>query len=159
MVVTQKLNPTPLWLMAIVIGLLALPTIVAAQEITDDDVNRVAQQLFCPTCESVPVDVCPTQVCQDWRSEIRTQLEDGRSDEEILAYFANRYGEGVLANAPTSGIGLVIWIAPVIIVLAGLIVFWRYMNRLQRPQASLNPPSPSDNPDIMARLEEEINNG
>lgn len=158
MVVKQKFMLTALWLLPAVIGLLMLPATIAAQEITDDDVNRVAQQLFCPTCESVPVDVCPTQVCQDWRSEIRAQLQDGRSDEEILTYFANRYGEGVLANAPTSGIGLMIWLTPVVIVLAGLLVFWRYMNRLQRPSPSPIPPAPSDNPDIMTRLEEEINN-
>ena len=42
--------------------------------VTDDDVNRVAQQLFCPTCESVPVDVCPTQVCSDWPAAARLRF-------------------------------------------------------------------------------------
>ena len=30
---------------------------------TDDDVNAVAKQLYCPVCENTPIDVCPTQAC------------------------------------------------------------------------------------------------
>ncbi len=99
--------------------------------VTDDDVNRVASQLYCPTCESVPVDVCPTEVCSDWRNEIRSQLATGRSDDEILDYFAVRYGNGVLANPPAEGFGLLIWIVPTLVVLGGAVWFVRYLGRLQ----------------------------
>ena len=143
----------------------ALTAAALAQDVTDDDVNRVASQLFCPTCEAVPVDVCPTQVCQDWRTEIRNQLSDGRSDEEILTYFATRYGEGVLANVPTSsGIGLIIWIVPIVIVTFTLLIFglifwllrWR---RQSAPPQSLNPAKSQTvtiEEGILAQLEQEI---
>lgn len=122
--------------------LMGWTAIAAAQDVTDDDVNRVAQQLYCPTCESVPVDVCPTQVCQDWRVEIRSQLTEGRSDEEILNYFADRYGEGVLANAPTSGFGLLLWLAPLLIVALGGFAFWRTMSTLRQNDSGHIPPPP-----------------
>src|SRR5260221_3230838 len=35
--------------------------------VTDNDVNRVARQLYCPVCENIPLDVCPTQACAQWR--------------------------------------------------------------------------------------------
>lgn len=115
---------------------LLLPFPVLAQdsdeEVTDDDVNRVAKQLFCPTCENTPVDVCPTQTCADWRALIRQQLEEGQSDEEILAYFAAQYGTGVLANPPREGFGWFLWIAPVVVGLGGVIFFAQYLSRLQR---------------------------
>lgn len=102
------------------------------EDVTDDDVNRVAKQLFCPTCENTPVDVCPTQTCSDWRDLIRQQLEEGRSDEEVLDYFAAQYGPQVLANAPREGFGWFLWIAPVVVVLGGVIFFARYMSHLQQ---------------------------
>ena len=119
-----------------IVLLLLLSTIVASAQddtsaVSDDEVNQVASQLFCPTCESVPVDVCPTEVCSDWRNEIRAQLEAGKEDQEILAYFATRYGNGVLANPRAEGFGLLIWLAPIIVLLGALIWFARYMSNLQ----------------------------
>lgn len=130
------------WIVFIFLALLIWAMPLSAQDVTDDDVNEVASQLYCPTCEAIPVDVCPTQVCQDWRQEIRTQLTAGRSEAEILAYFADRYGEGVLANAPAQGIGLVIWIVPIVIVLLVAAVFIRTMSGLRRQTDAPIPPPP-----------------
>ena len=43
---------------------------------SDDDVNEVAGQLYCPVCENIPLDVCPTQACGQWRDLIREKLVD-----------------------------------------------------------------------------------
>src|SRR4026208_1211951 len=67
---------------------------------TDDDVNRVAKQLYCPVCESTPLDVCPTEACRQWRDLIRSMLAEGKSDEEIKQYFVAQYGDRVLAEPP-----------------------------------------------------------
>ena len=37
---------------------------------TDDEVNAIAKRLYCPVCENVPLDVCPTQACAQWRELI-----------------------------------------------------------------------------------------
>ena len=44
---------------------------------SDDDVNRIAHQLYCPVCENVPLDVCGTQACAQWRELIREKLGQG----------------------------------------------------------------------------------
>ena len=126
---------------------LALPAF-AQIDITDDDVNRVANELFCPTCESMPVDVCPTEVCADWRAEIRRQLEEGATDDEILDYFAVRYGTGVLANPPAEGLGNFFWIGPILVVLLGLFIFGRQMQKLQTEAAKIE-----SNPDLGSQPE------
>ena len=54
--------------------LVLLPTAVYGQgEITDDEVNAVAKDVYCPVCESTPLDVCPTAACADWRELIRVK--------------------------------------------------------------------------------------
>ncbi|MFT7584854.1 MAG: cytochrome c-type biogenesis protein CcmH [Cellvibrionaceae bacterium] len=139
--------------------LFALP-VVGQTDVTDDDVNRVAQELFCPTCESVPVDVCPTEVCADWRGEIRLQLEAGSPDEEILDYFSTRYGTGVLANPPAKGLGNFFWIGPIVVVILGLFIFGRQMQKLQTVAANkedlAKAPKSTGDP-YRDRLEEELN--
>src|SRR5512138_3939840 len=76
-------------------------SVVLAQDTfpTDDDVNKIAKQLYCPVCESTPLDVCPTEACRQWREVIRTMLTEGKSEAEIKQYFAEQYGVRVL-NVP-----------------------------------------------------------
>lgn len=131
--------------------------------VSDDDVNRVASQLFCPTCEAIPVDVCPTEVCTDWRNEIRTQLAEGKSDREILDYFAVRYGSGVLANPPAEGFGLFIWMVPAVILALAAVLFARYVWQLQTaetPSQSISEPPQIETAesadDYRKRLEQEL---
>ena len=57
---------------------------------SDDDVNAVARQLFCPVCENTPLDVCATQACAQWRELIRTKLAQGWTADQIKEYFAKR---------------------------------------------------------------------
>ena len=64
--------------------------------ISDDQVNAIAKQMFCPVCENTPLDVCPTQACAQWRELIRQKLAAGWSDQEIKDYFVEQYGARVL---------------------------------------------------------------
>ena len=70
-------------------------TRVAAQQATpvvpsDDQVNAIAKQLYCPVCENIPLDVCPTQACEEWRALIKELLAEGKSEQEIKDYFVQQ---------------------------------------------------------------------
>ena len=65
----------------------------AFPEISDDQVNAIAKQLFCPVCENIPLDVCPTQACAQWRELIREKLAAGWGEKQIKDYFVEQYGE------------------------------------------------------------------
>ncbi|HLB48324.1 MAG TPA: cytochrome c-type biogenesis protein CcmH, partial [Anaerolineales bacterium] len=75
-------------LLAIAASFIAV-TVVYAQsdDPTDDDVNRVAKQLYCPVCPNTPLDVCETKACQDWRADIKDKLAVGWTDEQVIEYF------------------------------------------------------------------------
>ncbi|MBK9125799.1 MAG: cytochrome c-type biogenesis protein CcmH [Chloroflexi bacterium] len=73
----------------------------AAQDtpvVTDNDVNAIAKTLYCPVCENIPLDTCPTAACEDWRYEIRLMLEDGFTSDEIKADFVRRFGDRVVGT-------------------------------------------------------------
>jgi cytochrome c-type biogenesis protein CcmH len=109
---------------------------VSAQEptrvITDDEVNNVAKELFCPICENTPLDVCETQACKDWRQTIREKLAGGQSDEQIKDYFADQYGVRALAEPPAEGITLPLWLVPLLTIPAAVILFGLYMKNIRR---------------------------
>lgn len=87
--------------------------------VTDDQVNEIASQLYCPICENVPLDVCPSQACADWRELIREYLSQGWTEDQIKAYFAEQYGWNVLSVPPRSGLNWLIYAGPPAIFVGG----------------------------------------
>lgn len=155
-------------LILLVLLLALLPAAVNAQDepVTDDEVNAIAKDVYCPVCESTPLDVCPTAACADWRELIRVKLAEGQSREEILEYFARQYGDGVLSNPPRRGASLIVlWILPILGVLVGLLLFSFLLRGMRKP-APEAPAAPAPKPkastgdptldDYIARIEKEV---
>ncbi|HUH99149.1 MAG TPA: cytochrome c-type biogenesis protein [Anaerolineales bacterium] len=126
---------------------------------SDDQVNRIAHQLYCPVCENTPLDVCPTDACRQWRDLIRQQLSEGWTEDQIKAYFVQQYGARVLAEPPQTGINWLIYILPPLIILAGAFILFRALRMWIKPtSASAAQGSGSEAPadEYVARLEEEL---
>lgn len=127
---------------------------------SDDEVNAVASQLYCPVCESTPLDVCPTEACRQWRDLIRTQLADGMNEDQIKQYFVDNYGARVLAEPPKQGYFWLAYLLPPVIILAGAIMLFRSFKVWIKPQAASagvdEDQSDPSKDDYVARFEEEI---
>ena len=140
----RGLMPNIKWVTILVLALIALglPLGVyaqggdegsAAQEITDDEVNAISRDLYCPVCENVPLDVCGTEACARWRAQVRTLLEDGASEEEVVDYFVDQFGDRVVGVPQDPTLNLVSWAVPAVFVVLGVVLgFVFYMqSRLQ----------------------------
>jgi cytochrome c-type biogenesis protein CcmH len=68
--------------------------------ITEDDVNRVSRNLYCPVCENLPLRDCPTEACERWRDQVRELLACGATDQEVRDYFVARFGQ-IAVGMPT----------------------------------------------------------
>ena len=126
---------------------------------TDDDVNAVAKQLYCPVCENTPLDVCPTQACSQWRDLIRLKLSQGETPDQIKQYFVENYGARVLNEPPRTGLNWLAYIVPPIAILLGAFFLFRAFQAMKKPATAAPasgsaPEAPAD--DYVARLEEEI---
>jgi cytochrome c-type biogenesis protein CcmH len=129
---------------------------------SDDQVNAVASQLYCPVCQNIPLDVCPTQACIQWRDLIRQKLAAGWTQQQIKDYFAQQYGERVLAAPPLQKdfnrllpvlIGLSLLAGIALVVLA----FRRVIRPgPQTPPANASPTPPAGDDEYAARLEAEL---
>lgn len=84
--------------------------------------RRIASQLRCPVCQGLSIEDSPTDLAQNMRSVVRDQLAEGRTPDEVKAYFVSRYGEWILLAPEPSGFNLTIYLLPVLAVLAGGII-------------------------------------
>lgn len=123
--------------------------VVKAQESTpsDDEVNRIASQLFCPVCDNIPLDSCPTEACEQWRGLIRQKLSEGWTEEEIIAYFAAQYGDQVLAEPPRRGLHWLIYVLPLLVIIFGAVFLIRFFNHRPQQLDGLDPLPEVETPD------------
>jgi cytochrome c-type biogenesis protein CcmH len=159
------------WLFLLILALaLAAVPVARAQEgtpvISDDEVNEIASQMFCPVCENVPLDVCPTQACHQWRETIRAMLAEGATEEEIKAHFVEQYGDRVLAEPPREGFNWLVYVVPPVAVLIGAVLLLGRMRAWKRPGSAPAAAGPETGEtaelegaaetDYIRRLEEEL---
>jgi cytochrome c-type biogenesis protein CcmH len=132
---------------------------VAIESITDDQVNAIAKQMFCPVCENTPLDVCPTQACAQWRELIREKLAAGWGEQQIKDFFVEQYGARVLAAPPAQGFNWLIYVVPPLAILIGVYILFRALRSWKvqpasQPAAAAQPPPADD--EYARRLEEEL---
>jgi cytochrome c-type biogenesis protein CcmH len=123
---------------------------------SDDDVNAIARGLYCPVCENVPLDVCPTQACEQWRATIREKLEIGWNDEQIKQYFVDQYGARVLATPPAQGLNWLVYILPPLAFLGGAVVLFRAIRSWRSEKPERAEELIASNDPYIARIEEEL---
>ena len=110
------------------------------QQTVDQHVKNVASQLRCPVCQGESVAESPAPLAQQMRQVIREQVQAGKSDEEIVQYFASRYGEqNVVWSPPRQGFSLLAWIAPIILLLGGLVLLFFVVRDWQAAGSSSSP--------------------
>ena len=85
----------------------------------EDRVREISSELRCVVCQNLSVADSPSDLAKEMRNLVREQVRQGKSREEIQAYFVSRYGEYVLLSPPKRGFNLVVWGLPFLAVAAG----------------------------------------
>lgn len=98
---------------------------VAQAQSTGEELEKEAQtidrMIMCPVCPAETIDQAQVEISFQMRAIIREMLAEGRSRDEILDYFVDRYGPDILAAPPKSGRNLLAWILPIVGVSIGLV--------------------------------------
>jgi cytochrome c-type biogenesis protein CcmH len=156
-----QISKGSLVLLMIALAGLLVAGVAAAQggQVTDDQVNEVAKQLNCPVCENVPLDVCETQACFQWRDLIRQKLTAGETPQQIMVYFRATYGDRVLQSPPREGFTGLVWILPFVGLIAGVAILVVVLRRMASPaiaEAKVQVKADSSVDGYRERLEREL---
>ena len=92
-----------------------------------DDVNKIARLLMAPCCWSETADVHNSSAAQEVRTQIRSALQGGYSEAQILDSMVAAYGERILARPKARGFNLLAWIMPGVALVIGAVLAWRFL--------------------------------
>ena len=106
----------------------AAPT--ADDPVLEGRVMKLAGQLRCLQCQNQSIAESNAPLAVDIRNEIREQMRRGLGEREIISFLVARYGDFVLLQPPFNATTLLLWLGPVLLLMAGLIgLFYRLLRR------------------------------
>lgn len=117
-------------------ALLLLPAVSLAQganalpdSILEVRTAEVAATLRCPVCQGESIQDSPADLAQQMRLLVKDMLREGKSPDEIREYFVGRYGEWILLAPKMTGFNIVLYVLPVVLVVAGVFFVIRFVRR------------------------------
>ncbi len=96
----------------------------------------LTHELRCVQCQNETIADSPVEIAAQLRREVRESLLAGKSDDEIREAMVSRYSEFILFKPRWSARTALLWLAPGLMLLAGLIIGWRVLSRRQQLLAS-----------------------
>ena|SRR5437764_3995525 len=91
--------------------------------------KALTEQLRCLVCQNETLADSHADLAEDLRKQIREQMSAGKSDQEILAYLTQRYGDFVLYKPPVKATTYLLWFGPFALLIAGTFILYRYVRR------------------------------
>lgn len=109
----------------------------APDELVERRLNAISEELRCLVCQNESLAGSRADLAIDLRREIRTLIEQGRSDREITEFMVARYGDFVLYRPPLKATTILLWVGPFLIVLIGLAALFRNLQRRRADDPTL----------------------
>lgn len=129
------------WLRNLRRALVCLTTVAIAsaaaaqgQAVTDNEVIQVAERMYCPVCENIPLDDCQTVTCIEWKEEIRALLAAGRSEQQVIDSFVARFGDDVVGVPQDPVLRTLTLIVPLLATALAIGIAFRLFRRIGRRQ-------------------------
>lgn len=121
-----------------------------ADPVLEARVLRVAAELRCLVCQNQTIADSHSGLAEDLRREVREQLKRGASDEQVVQYMTDRYGDFVRYRPAFKGTTAVLWIGPAVLLLAGIAALTLVLRRRTRMAPELFEPDEDEPNDGVA---------
>jgi cytochrome c-type biogenesis protein CcmH len=104
-----------------------------ADSVLEARTAAVASQLRCPVCQGLSIQDSPSELSQQMRAVVKDQLREGKTPEEVKAFFISKYGEWILLEPKAKGFNVLVYAMPILLVAAGLGVIAVAVRKWTRP--------------------------
>ena len=106
----------------------------------ENKARLIGNELRCPVCGGSAITESPSDFARSMLAEVKSQVKAGKSESEIKAFFAGKYGNTVLLKPPFQGVNMIVWLLPILVILAGGFLLWNYLKRTsQEKLEEINP--------------------
>src|SRR5262245_32546410 len=98
----------------------------AADPALEARVTALASELRCLVCQNETIADSHADLAVDLRDQIREKMRQGQSNDQIVAFMVDRYGDFVLYRPPLKASTVLLWFGPLLLALAGIVtLFYR----------------------------------
>ena len=106
---------------------------VDARQLSDpkqqESYETLTKELRCLVCQNQTIADSNAELAGDLRRQVAEMLQQGKSEQDIIRFMTDRYGDFVLYKPPFEGKTSILWIAPVAFLLIGLIAVFFVIRR------------------------------
>ncbi|HET8738243.1 MAG TPA: cytochrome c-type biogenesis protein CcmH [Acidimicrobiia bacterium] len=102
----------------------AMLTLILTNPSDPDRVQAIGERIKCPVCQGESIANSPSAMAQDMMALVAERVDQGVSDDEIVAELLASYSGAVLLDPPVGGATLALWLVPVVAVILGVAVIW-----------------------------------
>lgn len=111
-----------LWVLVPALSFAAIDVYQFDSGVDEQRFRGLIEQLRCPKCQNQSISDSDAEIAQDMRAQVATMIRDGRSDDEIVNYFTERYGDFVNYKPPMNAQTMILWAGPVCVFGIGFIL-------------------------------------
>ncbi|EHO48307.1 cytochrome c-type biogenesis protein [Haemophilus sp. oral taxon 851] len=111
----------------------------------ESDYHQLTQSLRCPQCQNNNIADSNATIAVDMRGKVFELLQEGKSKNDVVDYMVARYGNFVTYDPPMTASTLVLWIAPLLLVLLGVVFLLRRKPKAQSAVKSQDVLTDEDN--------------
>jgi cytochrome c-type biogenesis protein CcmH len=126
---------------ALALANVALP--VAADQVLEKHVMALSSELRCLVCQNQTIADSHADLAIDLRNQVREKLAQGMSDQAVVDYMVERYGDFVLYRPPFKATTWLLWCGPFLLMIGGVAFLVRNLRR-RRPQVDALPPAETE---------------
>jgi len=119
------------WVVTVALAAVVVVGMIMGETREEDRVASLGAAIKCPVCQGEAIADSPSETAQAMLVVLEEKVGEGLTDEEIFAYFTDRYGDGIRLDPRFTPQTLLLWVLPVAAVGGGV---WMILSRRRRPE-------------------------
>ncbi len=128
------------WVYGVLIGVFAVVIVagtISGQPSQDDRAANLGSRIMCPVCQGSAIGNSPSETAVAMMDKVEELIATGLTDDEVLQYFRDRYGDTIILDPPVAGKTLPVWLLPVAAFGVGIWMIIRRRRRSPTPAGSV----------------------
>jgi cytochrome c-type biogenesis protein CcmH len=118
------------WAITVVLAAIVVTGFALGNPSPEDRVASIGAVIRCPVCQGEAIIDSPAETAAVMMDIVEEKVAAGETDQQIIQYFEERYGDGILLDPPFAGKTIMVWIVPLLALGGGI---WMILSRRREP--------------------------
>ncbi len=123
------------WVVTVGLAAIVAVGLVVGDATPEDRVASLGAAIKCPVCQGEAIIDSPSPTAKAMLEVVEEKVAAGESDQQIVAYFQGRFGDGIYLDPPFAGRTLLVWLIPLFAVAGGV---WMILSRRRKPTVKVD---------------------